>query len=741
MRDTIGYAILLVMFLPFAVCSCGKTTLDGISSGKTNVLLITLDTVRADRLGCYGHQGARTPAMDALAARGVLFEQAYCSAPITLPSHTTIMTGLHPPEHGVRENDDMTLRQEVTTLAEVFKRKGYTTGAFLGAFVLDSVFGLDQGFDIYDDVDGTETENSGLSSAAADANQRRQPERPGNLVVDSALSWLEERGGESFFCWIHLYDPHYPYAPPEPYAERFAQDPYDGEIAFVDSQIDRLMSWLDRRGLTDTTLVALVSDHGEGLGEHDELRHAIFVYDTTMRVPMIFSLPGTIVPETRIETPVGLVDVFPTITAIVDIETPEKPSGQSLAAALTGGAIEAHDQYGESNYPFDYHGCSPLRSLTTPRWKYIRAPVAELFDRESDPAEATNVAGEHGEILRKMDARLSAMEEAMVTRDAERVALSAEQRRRLTALGYAGSGTSGRTPVDYRSLEDPKAMVAVFNRSTEALELLAAGKLQEAIALLRELAQQNPHNVQFQSALARALVQSGDLRGAADHFRQAIDAHEQRGLDHNISTAGLLSDLGQIVARLGKVDEAISLFARSLSIHPQNAMVLNNLATAQVRTGRHLESVLNLRKAQSVDPENPSVRQNAERALQLLVRSSDRYRDGLRLLRGAQEFDSKDLPVMDVRARVLAACPDGALRDCARALEIAQKVCTATGRRNPIYLDTLAIVHSNLGRFEEAIALSQQARKIAEQYNDKELLSAIEKRLDLYESRRPYRMK
>ncbi len=740
MRHNVRHLAVAVMVCSLLLGSCGGSGKNGDAFRKPNILLITLDTVRADRLGCYGYAKSETPAIDALAEGGVLFEQAFSSAPITLPSHTSIMTGLHPPEHGVRENDDLTLSQDATTLAEVFERDGYRTGAFLGAFVLDSVFGLNQGFDIYDDVEEIEINGSDLSAAASNANQRRQPERRASEVVDSALSWLQEDGSAPFFCWVHLYDPHAPYSPPEPYATRFEHDRYDGEIAFVDNQIDRLLSWLDRRGLTDNTLVVLVSDHGEGLGEHDELRHAIFVYDATMRVPMIFSLPGRIAPSKRIPTPVGLVDVFPTITAIADIEVPVAPSGRSLATALTGGSLEPHDIYGESNYPFDYLGCSPLRSLITPRWKYIRSPVSELFDKELDPLETTNLAEQRGDIVRKMEQRLLAMEQSMIRLEAERIDLTAAQRQRLAALGYMGSGTSGQEPVDYSTLKDPKEMVTVFNQSTEVLELIAAGESRKALALLKKLVQQNPHNAQFLSALARALVQSGDLPSAADHFRRAIKAHERRGLDKNISTAGLYSDLAQVLARIGKLDEAISFFEKALEIHSRNAMVLNNLATAQARKKCYLESVLNLRKAHDIDPENRSVLQNLERALQLLVRSPDRYEDGLRLLSRQKVFDSTDLPVMDVLARVLAASPDDSLRNCARALELSRQTCRATHNRNPIYLDTLAIVHSNTGRFEEAIAFSQLALEIARQFNDKALAGSIKKRLELYESRRPYRM-
>ena len=297
-----------------------------------NVVLITLDTTRADRLGCYGYARALTPALDELAAKGVLFEQAFCSAPLTLPSHATMLTGLHPPEHGLRVNAKKSLDSTTVTVAEVLRKAGYRTGAFIASFVLDSEFGLDGGFDVYDDG---EADNDSVQSAEAKVMQYRS----GDRVTDAALKWLAGVD-EPFFCWVHLFDPHQPYRRHEALAgTAFAGKPsYDSEIAFADMQVRRLMDFLSGRHLSDRTLVVVVGDHGEGFGQHGEIDHGWMLYDTTMRVPLIFSLPGRVGQGQRSDALVSLVDLMPTILEFAGIERASTGMGRSLGAALSGGA-------------------------------------------------------------------------------------------------------------------------------------------------------------------------------------------------------------------------------------------------------------------------------------------------------------------------------------------------------------------------------------------------------------------
>ena len=291
---------------------------------RPNLLLITLDTVRADRLGIYGYESASTPALDSLAMAGMRFEWAIGPTPLTLPSHATLLTGVYPPEHGLHSNLSGALGEEIETLAKVVSRQNYRTAAFISAFVLDARFGLAQGFEVY---------NDDLSETTAARNE--VAEVPGNVVTDRALEWLEDESGSPFFCWVHLYDAHAPYQPPEAFRSRF-DDPYDGELSFADSQVGRLIAWLDENSLRSRTLVVVVGDHGESLGDHGEDQHGFFIYNSTIRVPLIFSWPEQIRANSVVSQVVGMVDVFPTITDLLQVEGPRNISGQSLLPLMAG---------------------------------------------------------------------------------------------------------------------------------------------------------------------------------------------------------------------------------------------------------------------------------------------------------------------------------------------------------------------------------------------------------------------
>ncbi|MBL8851835.1 MAG: sulfatase, partial [Planctomycetaceae bacterium] len=293
---------------------------------RPNLLLITLDTTRADRLGCYGYDGAKTPTLDALANSGARFSRAYATAPLTLPSHATMMTGLYTPEHGLRTNGKGRLHSEIPTLAESLQQAGYRTGGFVGAFVLDAEFGLNQGFDEYD----------------ADLSQSRRTddplhrERPGNAVVDRALAWLGADANEPFFCWVHLYDPHFVYqSHAAEFGDEFEQRPYDGELAFVDQQVQRLTGFLTSNEIAEDTLVIIVGDHGEGLGDHQEMMHGYMLYNSTLHVPWIVSWPGRIPSDVVVDEPVSLVDLMPTTLDCLGVPPPLDMTGQSLKPAFT----------------------------------------------------------------------------------------------------------------------------------------------------------------------------------------------------------------------------------------------------------------------------------------------------------------------------------------------------------------------------------------------------------------------
>src|SRR5579872_3362675 len=449
---------------------------------RPHVLLITLDTTRADRLGCYGYPAAHTPFLDSLAAQGVLCERAVTVAPITLPAHTSMFTGLYPAEHGVVTNGRGRLDDGISTLAEVLKRHGYETGAFIASFVLNGKFGVDRGFRTNDDDFAAE-------EAAFDPLHR---ERNGESVVDAALNWLKARRDKPFFCWIHLYDPHAPYLPhTELFGDEFADRPYDAEIAYVDRQVGRLVEFLKTRGLESQTLVIIVGDHGEGLGEHAERTHGSTLYNATMHVPLLVRQPDRLPPGRRVSTNVSLVDLSPTVLDLMGIADPRKITGKSFKSGLLGGHLQPSPCYGATDEPFLNSGWSPLRSLVAGPWKYIKTTKVELYNLSSDPHELKNLADVDLDKRREMEACLVAFESRLVRRAEVQVQLTPTERRALASLGYVG-GTRPAPAASTPDLPDIKDMLPYDIAVEDAGELVSQGALDAAISQLREVIQIAP---------------------------------------------------------------------------------------------------------------------------------------------------------------------------------------------------------------------------------------------------------
>jgi len=405
------------------------------------IVIVTLDTTRADRLSVYGYMDAAMPHLDALAREGVVFDQAVTVAPLTLPAHCSLFTGLFPPAHGVRDNAAEPLAPTVATLAEILRGRGFRTGGFVGSVVLDASRGLARGFEQYHGVtpDGrTERPSPG---------QRR-----GDAVMSDALQWLEGVGDSPFFLWTHLNDAHRPYDPPEPYRSTFA-DPYIGEIAFADAQVGRLLDALDRKRLRERTIVVVAGDHGESLGDHGERDHGIFVYESVLHVPLIVRAPN--VPPSRVSDVVRLVDVMPTVLDLLGVPRPAT-DGVSLADLLHGGTRHVDlEAYSESFYP-ERFGWSPLRSLRSGRFKFIEAPRRELYDLERDPFEQRNLYQERRDLSNLMEQRLVTLEgNPPLQHVADVSAVAPDVRQRLASLGYVASAprAPGESPA---GLPDPK---------------------------------------------------------------------------------------------------------------------------------------------------------------------------------------------------------------------------------------------------------------------------------------------
>ncbi|TMB54282.1 MAG: hypothetical protein E6J47_08285 [Chloroflexi bacterium] len=349
--------------------------------GDLNVVLVTIDTLRADRLGCYGFAGIETPEIDRLAREGVLFERVTTAVPLTLPAHASIFTGLLPPHHGVRDNGGFFLDASKTTLAERLRGAGYATGAFVGAWVLESKWGLARGFDTYaDKFDLSKYRVISLGTV----------QKKGDEVMDGALAWLETVRKRKFFAWVHLYDPHTPYDPPEPYRSRHPGEPYLGEVAYTDHVVGRLLDWLRNGGLMERTLVVLTADHGESLGEHGEATHGFFIYGSTTQVPLIVRTPWG--HRGRNRSPVASVDIFPTVLDLVGVAPEGAIDGRSLVRAVMDRAVEVgHASYVETYFPRYHFGWQHLRGLRDGVHQFVEAPRPELYDLEKDPGETTNV--------------------------------------------------------------------------------------------------------------------------------------------------------------------------------------------------------------------------------------------------------------------------------------------------------------------------------------------------------------
>ena len=427
------------------------------------VVLITLDTTRADRLSAYGFMDISMPNVDRLAREGVVFDQATSVAPLTLPAHTSLFTGLFPPRHGVRYNADAPLAAEQTTLAEILRAQGYKTAAFVGSVVLDSDRGLCQGFDQYGGV------------VADDRPLVPRLYRQADAVVSEAARWLDGVGGSHFFLWTHLYDPHRPYEPPEPFRSQYAHDPYVGEIAYVDSQIGRLLDVLERHHLLDRTIVIVAGDHGESLGEHGERDHGIFVYESVLRVPLIIRAPA--VAPRRIDAVVRLTDVMPTVLNLLGVPAPPV-DGVSLSDLMRGTGRDPNlNAYSESQYP-QRLGWSALSALRDGSFKLIDAPRPELYDLEHDPFEQRNIYHEQPAVAEALTRRLAALAHSADRANAnEPVVVRPGLREQLAALGYVGLGPV-RAPLDGKRLPDPKDCIGpYYARQQAANGVVAFGEM------------------------------------------------------------------------------------------------------------------------------------------------------------------------------------------------------------------------------------------------------------------------
>jgi arylsulfatase A-like enzyme len=580
---TLSAVLLVVTALVHAACSGRTSTLDPRLRGAAegfNVVLITLDTTRADRLGCYGGDTVETPSLDGLAEHGALFTNAVTVAPVTAPSHASILTGLYPPSHGVRANGQYRLGAEHVTIAETLQRRGYRTGAFVSSFVLNHRYGLDQGFDTYDEAVQPKTQ----------LGPQTIMERPAGVVTDATIDWLSRSTEQPFFVWIHYFDPHRPYSPPPQFARQYPGRPYEGEIAYVDSQIGRLIEALDDSGLRERTLIVVVADHGESLGEHEEPTHGFFVYEPVMRVPFILSAPELFSGKQVVEdTVVSVVDLFPTLIELLGLPDAPATDGDSL---LRVGRSQDRSVYMESMDPYLDYGWSPLFALRGKDDKYIEAPDPEYYLLPSDPGENENLIDTRSEAVGRRAATLERMlgEWPPFERVAEeRIPPDEETAAKLRSLGYVGGSSAHRGA----TLADPKRKIDQYERFLRAQTLASMGRGPEALAILEDLVESMPNSVVLLDYLARANVFMGRLGQAESYVRRLLAIH---------ADADSLMLLAQVLIAQDRLDEVDALVERALALDPSHGRSIVVQGDLAAKAGEYDRALERYRHAERVDP-------------------------------------------------------------------------------------------------------------------------------------------
>lgn len=595
---------------------------EGTVAPGSPVVLISIDTLRADRLPAYGHSAGQTPAIDRLAADGILFEHAWSHVPLTLPSHASLLTGELPPRHGVRSNLGFRLDPaRGSTLPGALREAGYATGAAVSAYVLRAETGIAAGFDFYDDAV--------VYSSSATMSEL---ERSGERTLVPALAWLEQVAARPFFLWVHLFEPHFPYEPPEPYRSRVA-DAYDGEVATADAAVGRLLAALDARGLYDRALIVLLSDHGEGLGDHGEQEHGILLYREALQVPLIVKLPGGVRAGERVKRAVGLVDVAPTVYEVLAVKPPATLDGRSLLVA--GEAPEPRAIYGETLYPRIHLGWSELRTLVDDRWQYIAGPDPELYDLAADPRQRDNAL----ERERREYRRLRDLLEAIPLGPTEAPVASAEERARLAALGYLAS----TAPVASGPRLDPKREIGTLEILKEAFRLANSGRLAEAETALRRLLVAQPGLVDARLQLAAVLRRTGRSREARDEYRKVAETSPAHVESVALEVAKVELDLGDLAAAAANARVALPaspaeahLVLAAVALEQRDLRAAEREARMAVGDDArpHLPALVLLARVQVAAGELPAALATVERGRARLASGQAEPVEGLEAIRG-----------------------------------------------------------------------------------------------------------
>jgi arylsulfatase A-like enzyme/Flp pilus assembly protein TadD len=735
-----------------------------------NVLLISIDTCRPDRLSCYGYPSKTTPNIDAIAAEGTLFQNAYSPVPMTLPAHCSMLTGTIPPYNGVHDNGQYGFDE--TTLAGLLKARGFHTTGIVSAEILDRRYGLNQGFDAY------------LDTMPATSKGKLGKERKGGDTTRLALDFLDRNREKPFFLFLHYYDPHSPYEPPEPFATPFKDRPYDGEIAFVDSCIGQVAGKLKGLGLYDSTLLVIASDHGEMLGEHGEIYHMFFVYQAAVKVALVVKAPG----QKRglvVEEPVGLIDIVPTICSLVRAQSPRNIQGVDLTPHLKGRkmAKAGRGYYCESLSPTKFGG-NTLLALVQGNWKYIQTSRPELYDLEKDPGEETNLVSSRAEIAASLQGRLKALLEKEVRSHSggEKVESDPKALAALAALGYV----RGSVVEDFsfsQDKEDPKDLIGYHADRNRVQEMIRQEKYGEAKDLCGKMLKDSPNVVFTYELLGTISLVEKDYAAAENAFRKTLELEPREYRHHN--------NLGLALTELSKMDEAFRHFEEAVKLEPRSSETFSYYGIALRRAGRFDDAERKFRKALEINPINYNARRGLAKTLlaqdktndalleyaelqksappnveifndlaAVFLRKGDRanalanWASSLRLnpnqpevlsdsartllemgrpelsLQSLLQLQPGDSRVMCKIAALKADARYPQISNPAEALALARKACEISGPRDPISLYALAAALAASQRYAEAAEAASKALKLAEEAGDALAIANIKNLLE-----------
>lgn len=557
---------------------------------RLNVLLITIDTLRADRLSCYGGLNPRTPNIDSLAGKGILFSKAFAPSPLTLPSHANILLGVTPLHHRVHDNSNFIVAGEFLTLAEHLKDFGYSTAAVIGAYPLDSRFGLNQGFDVYDDEYGSQ-----------DFQEITYVERKAEAVVENSLRWLMSRKNP-WFLWVHCFDPHVPYQPPEPFKSRYENRPYEGEVAYVDYALGKLFDYLKDKNLFDRTVIIFTSDHGESLGEHGENTHGYFAYNSTIWVPLIFCVPG--MKPGQIDQYVSHIDIFPTLCDVLEVHKPGFLQGISLLPAIRGKTLPGRPIYFESMYPFYSRGWAPLTGFISRSKKFIDSPLPELYDLNADFNETHNLASQQNLDDFRTQLRGIARSFSLPEKGAREQKIDRESREKLESLGYISSAQAARKE-KFGPEDDIKTLLPFDNRAAEAFDLYNnnRGRVQEAVEALKNImAERKDIDISYTNLAA---IYKGEGR-----FSESLEILEQ-GLRQLPSSYEIFLTYVNYLLSAGRYDDVIKIFnEKNLSQREHDPEIWNCLGVAYASKKDLAKAISAYEKAISLDKDFPAVFNN-----------------------------------------------------------------------------------------------------------------------------------